>query len=69
MAVLPLRGTQTDKRMPERNLMKVNRDECEVLHLGRNNPRHQYMLWTDWLEISSAEKDLRILVNNRLTTS
>ena len=55
---MPFRGTQTDKRVSERNLMKVNKDECKILRLGRNNPRHQYMLWTDWLEISSAEKDL-----------
>ncbi|GAB0204181.1 mitochondrial enolase superfamily member 1 [Grus japonensis] len=55
--------------MSKRNLMKVNKDECKVLRLGRNIAGHQYMLWTDWLHISSAEEDLRVLVDNKLTMS
>jgi len=52
-----------------RNQMRYNKSMCRVLHLGRNNCEYQYRLGHDLLDRSSAEKDLRVVVDNRLVMS
>jgi len=53
----------------QRNLMKFNKGKCSVLHLGRNNPMHQYRLRADLLESSSVERDLDVPLDDKLAMS
>ncbi|GAB0203942.1 mitochondrial enolase superfamily member 1 [Grus japonensis] len=53
----------------ERNQMKFKKGNCRVLHLGRNNPKHQYRLGADLLGSTIVEKDLGVLVDNKLSMS
>ncbi|KAK4806877.1 hypothetical protein QYF61_012598 [Mycteria americana] len=57
------------EKWADRNLMKFSKGKCQVLHLGRNNPRHQYMLGATQLESSLSEKDLGVLMDTRLNMS
>lgn len=48
--------------------MNLKMGKCKVQNLRRNNPMLQYMLgdWGPWLESSSVEKDLEVLVDSNL---
>lgn len=53
----------------ERNLMRFSKGKCRVLHLGRNSSKYQHRLGADPLESSSVEKDVGVLVGDKLTVN
>jgi len=47
------------EKWADSNFMKINKGKYKVLHLGRNNPRHQDILGATWLERTFAEEEPR----------
>ena len=48
------------------NLMNFSKIKCKVPHLGWDNPKHKYSLDREWIKRNPEEKDLGVLVDQKL---
>ncbi|GAB0206742.1 hypothetical protein GRJ2_003139800 [Grus japonensis] len=64
---MPSRGTLTGWRGGP--VLKFNKAKGKLQHMGRGNPKHDYRLGEEWIESSPEEKDLGVLIDEKLNMS